>query len=417
MNKRLAFTVAILCLILVRGVVDAQVPEESKIKRMARTGKSSVSQEELVSFKSDVPYKEAIELLNGMSKKFLKKPIIDTAPLSINIGVNVESMYWRDALELILRTNGLWFIEAEDYIQVVSAGVAAATPGATVAPGGPIVAKADSGAILAKAREIVISAIFLEIDQTKLRESGISFNIFRGRDLNLGVEFQGAGRVSSDILTVTASPRSSKLAVDIDAAIRVFESEQLGEVIARPQITARSGNAGRIQIGANFSVKERDFSGNILDKFYPTGTILEVTPNVYMYGTTPLIDIQIKVERSTVQPGTVTTIINKAEASSKLILLDGEESYVGGLYVNEENVTREGIPLLKDLPWWFFGLRYIFGYDASRLARKELIVLIKAELVPTMEERAKQAKRPDNMIQKKLEEGREDTMRRKPKND
>ncbi|OGU19061.1 MAG: hypothetical protein A2059_00375 [Ignavibacteria bacterium GWA2_55_25] len=406
MTKRLQIAIAFTCLLLY-GLAPAQTPEEQRIRRAAR-GKDVVGQDELVSFRSDVPYKQALELLNDMSKKFLKKPIIDPSPLTIAISVNIESMYWRDAFELILRTNGMWYTEVADYIQVTGVG-----SGGPTTPGAPTTARVDSGAILAKTREITISAIFLEIDKGKLNESGISFNIFRGRDLNLGIEFTGADRVATNIFAVEVNPTSNKLAVDVDAALRIFESEQLGEIIARPQVTVRSGVQGRVQIGADFSVKERDFSGNVIDKFYSTGTILEVTPRVYMYGATPLIDLSIKVERSNVQPGAVSTIINKTDARTRLVLMNGEESYVGGLVISEESATREGIPLLKDLPWWFFGLRYIFGYDASRVTRKELVVMIRAELVPTIDERAAMTKQPGEQMKSRLDDARQEIDRRR----
>lgn len=404
-----ALSILFACSILCYGVVAAQSREEMQIKRAAK-GKEIVSQDELVSFKSDMLYAQVLQALSEMSKKFAKKPIIDPSPLNTPINQNIESMYWKDAMELVLRTNNRWYTEAPDYFQVTTID-----GGGTPAPGGTTITRVDSAAILAKAREVTISAIFLEIDKTKLNESGISFNIFRGKDLNLGVEFQGSSKVSSDIFGVTVSPTSKKLAVDVGAALKIFESEAIGEIIARPQVTVRSGSFGRVQIGADFSVKERDFSGNIIDKFYSTGTILEVTPKVYQYGATEFIDLSVSVERSDVVPGSVSTIVNKTKASSKLVLLNGEESYVGGLFINQQDVTREGIPLLKDLPWWVFGLRYIFGYDATRIAKKELIVLMKAELVPLLDERVNQLKNSRDILQQKLQEGRDDMQRRATK--
>ena len=412
MNKR--FLIFFACgILLVGGSVFAQSQEEQKIKRAAR-GKDVVTQEELVNFKDDVPYTQAIESLSALSKKFLKKPIIDPSPLSTKINVEIQSMYWRDAFELILRTNNLWYVDQPDYIQVMPVGALPATPGAPITPGA-VMTRADSGQILARTRDVMISAIFVEIDQSKLRESGISYSIFRGRDLNLGVEFLGSERVSSNIFTAAVAPISKKLSVDIGAALRIFESEQLGEVIARPQSTVRSGATGRVQIGTDFSVKERDFSGNVMDRFYSTGTILQVTPTVYTYGKTVLIDLTYQATRSNVTPGTVSTLINKTESQAKLLLLDGEESYVAGLVIQEENTTREGIPLLKDLPWWVFGLRYVFGYDKVSVSQKDLLILLRADLVPTVDERIEQLSKGRNVIQEKLKEGREELEKRMKK--
>jgi len=57
------------------------------------------------------------------------------------------------------------------------------------------------------------------------------------------------------------------------------------------------------------------------------------------------------------------------------------------LFVNEEATVRNGIPFLKDLPWWVFGIRYLTGSDETIVRKKELIILLKAELVPTLKER------------------------------
>lgn len=407
MKNRLTILTAC-CLLLLMNALQAQSREEQKVKRAAQ-GKTTYTQEETVSFKSDVQYKQALDALSTLSKKFLKKPIIDPSPLSTPINVEIQPMYWRDALELILRTNNLWYAEKEDFIQVAPLSALAAS--GEVAPGGAV-AVADSGAIYSKIPEVVISAIFVEINTAKLRESGINFNIFRGRDLNLGIEFQGANQVSSEIFGVTVSPTSKKLAVNIDAALRIFESEQLGEVIARPQTTVRSGTKGRLQVGTDFSIKERDFSGNIIDRFYSTGTILEVTPKVYRYGTTDFIDLPYHAERSSVIPGAVSTLINKSQSDGRRILLNGEEIYVAGLYSNDESTTREGIPFLKDLPWWVFGLRYVFGYDKVSVARKELLVLLKAELVPTIDQRISDLNKERNVIQEKLKENEADTQKK-----
>ena len=74
-------------------------------------------------------------------------------------------------------------------------------------------------------------------------------------------------------------------------------------------------------------------------------------------------------------------------AKTSVLLLDGEETVIGGLYVMEESKSREGVPFLKDLPWWFFGLRYAFGFEAKNVLKKELLILIKAELVPELRQR------------------------------
>jgi type IV pilus assembly protein PilQ len=62
--------------------------------------------------------------------------------------------------------------------------------------------------------------------------------------------------------------------------------------------------------------------------------------------------------------------------------------------------ARVGIPLLKDLPWYVFGLRYLFGYNKEEIRKKELIILLKAELVPQLQDRITQKAAEDGVFQR-----------------
>jgi type IV pilus assembly protein PilQ len=86
-------------------------------------------------------------------------------------------------------------------------------------------------------------------------------------------------------------------------------------------------------------------------------------------------------------------------------MISGEEKVIGGLFVNEEINVRQGIPFLKDLPWWFFGIRYLTGYERKQISKKEVIILLQAELVPTLKERV--AQRKENEIDNQIIEDHE----------
>lgn len=68
-------------------------------------------------------------------------------------------------------------------------------------------------------------------------------------------------------------------------------------------------------------------------------------------------------------------------------MLDGEQTVIGGLYSTEESVSRRGVPFLKDLPRWFFGLRYVFGRTQSTVTQKELVISLEANVVDPIRER------------------------------
>ncbi|PSQ84210.1 MAG: general secretion pathway protein GspD, partial [Bacteroidetes bacterium QS_7_67_15] len=73
-----------------------------------------------------------------------------------------------------------------------------------------------------------------------------------------------------------------------------------------------------------------------------------------------------------------------------VVLLDGEQTVIGGLESSEETVNRSGIPLLKDLPWWFFGLRYVFGSTERNVVQRELLIVLQADVLEPLRERAEE---------------------------
>jgi type IV pilus assembly protein PilQ len=82
------------------------------------------------------------------------------------------------------------------------------------------------------------------------------------------------------------------------------------------------------------------------------------------------------------------------------------------MYSNDEVIVRQGVPLLKDLPWWVFGLRYLFGFDSKQVIKRELLLLLKADILPTIEERAVKPKTAKNVIKDSIQEMDKDLKRR-----
>jgi hypothetical protein len=338
--------------------------------------------EEIVSMSKTMPFNQALQIFNDLSKKFLGKVIVDPESRTSPIGVDIDRMHWLDALELILRANKLWYEEYADYIKIVPL---TEVTGVT-APAAPT--EEEKAKVEFETREVMISAVFFEADASKLKQYGFSWDFFRGKGVNLGITMSAA-EGKSGLFTVDVSPD-----LDFGSLVAVFkalESQQIGEVVANPRITVRSGQEGQIQVGSDVSTTVRDFAGNAITQFISTGSIIRVKPQVIRYDTIYFINLNLSIERSNAaQVAVGQIIINKSSAQTSVLLLDGEETIIGGLYVNEERTTREGVPILKDLPWWFFGLRYLFGFDVKTTVKKELIILLKAEILPTLAERLKE---------------------------
>jgi type II secretory pathway component HofQ len=340
--------------------------------------------DELVTLSQSLPFNEAIALLSKVSESTTGKRVVSTVTTDNPIGIEIESMPYDKALFMIIQYAGLVMEEKEDVIIIKRLQSEEVKPEDTYA-------SVDS-------REVKISAVFFEVNTLETKKVGIDWKVLLSQNgLNLGTELLTESKTSTTS-TTTVTPAGSNTSVSGDfkagdfygqatAMFRFFEENNLGEIIASPNITVRNNKMGRIQVGSDFSVRTRDFAGNTVEKFFPTGTIIEVTPHVYNENGIDYVLLNTLVERSSFVINDQVTEIKKTNASTQVLMLNGEETILGGLFLNEETNVRNGIPFLKDLPWWVFGIRYLAGSDATTLTKKELVILLKTELVPTLKER------------------------------
>ncbi len=368
--------------------------------------KGFTNPDELVSLSSTLSFDGAIGLLSKVSEKLTGKRIVSTVSITSPINIELKNIPYDKALTIIVQMNGLMYEEKEDVIVVKRKNEPAQekhTP--------ETYASVNS-------REVKISAVFFELNTTKADQRGFDWKFLLSKE---GLQWGGKIGVDQDKLAKTSSNTSSdnlgpefqlNALSTFDAGgfygtaygiFKFFENENLGEIIGSPNIVVRDRTKGRIQVGSDISVKQRDFAGNVIENFFSTGTIIEVTPYIYNEDDVNYILLDVSVERSSYVPDPNTTIINKTTAKTQVLLLDGEETVIGGLFLNENTKVRTGIPFLKDLPWWVFGIRYLAGSDDISLNKKELVILLKADLVPTLKERIDSPKLTSSPIKKEID--------------
>jgi len=347
--------------------------------------------DEFVSLDSSVPMRTALDILSQFSSKFDNKIIIDPqnhtrSIASVNVMVN--NMYWKRALEYILRSNLLKYVEREKYYEIVSLGAAGGEETETLSP---------------NTKEIEINAIFFEADYQSLLETGIDWSALQGGKIRVEGKFGSElSDQTKELFNAGYVDRFGNW--DVFALLRVFESLNKGEIIANPQIRVLDGQQGKIKVGTDFFLTVRDFAGNTRFTQFESGIILNVLPTIMGRNDTTFIHFDIITERSTVFPDPVSVTKATTESRTRVLLLDGEETAIAGLFSNQQRSTRKGIPILKDLPGWFFGLRYLFGYTKKEVIKKELIILLRAKIVPTIAERMAKRNIQQDFLQQKRRE-------------
>lgn len=397
--------------------------------------------EEMISFDRRTPYVDAIEVLTNYAQKFDDRFIIDQSGVSGPIGVSLPPMHWKDALNYILRVKDLVALESDDVIEIFTQEEA----NELSAPEQETAQETSTGTldgddektISTDTREIRINATFFEGNKRALREIGVDWSTLTnnvpdniadfvseeggggedgqipntqfGNDQFVSVNSKGAQNVSQNVFNSVINFGDVGGGIEVQALFSAFEADNLGQILATPSVKVMDGEEGRIQVGQDFSIKQRDFAGNVTDQFFSTGTILLVKPQIVEIGDTTLIYLDLEAERSSAQPDPVSTIINKQQANTHALLLDGESTVIAGLYRTEKTEVRRGIPILKDLPSWFFGLKYLFGYNSTDVKESELVVLLQAELEESVNDRLQRSfKSKTDLLAKKKEMHRND---------
>lgn len=385
MTKRLILTL-LAALLSVGAVADARAqlggPRELR-KLNAQPG-------DMISFSSSMDFTEALDVFNDLAQRRFGKIIVDPTNTTGPIGVDVVNMHWLDAFERILRTKGLWYEERENHILL------------TRGEGGPAEEKQKNVAEeLFRSREVEISAVFFEANLNRIRQLGSSW-IFTDSD-GLSTTSMTAADARTGLLEFNYSDNLDF--GTLSATFKALENDDIGEILASPSITVQTGREGRIQIGSDFTVTTQDFAGNTVTNFFSTGSIIRVTPTVMTVDSVNFVQLELEAERSNATSGDLGLEVRKTTAKTAVLLLDGEETVIGGLFTSEDNTTREGVPILKDLPWWVFGLRYIFGYESHSDIRTELVILLQARILPTLTERMEQQARDQarDILRERLE--------------
>lgn len=386
------------------------VQESSVYAQTQNPFREYTNPDEIVTFDRSTSYTEAIEIINQFVQEYENKFIVDLSGYSGSIGVSLPPMHWKEALNYILKIQNLQLVEKPDYYEII-------VPSETVSGGKPSPTPANGVAatpaeVLADidTREVRINATFFVGNKRALAEIGIDWSTLTNNvpaniqdfvgegapesipqtafaNQFVSVNSTNANQVSQNVFNALVNLGEIGPGISVQALFSTFESNNLGSIIATPSIKVIDGQEGKIQDGQDFSVKQRDFAGNVTDQFFSTGTILTVTPTIIDYSDSTFIHLDIVAERSNAQPDAVSTIIQKQQVTTKTLLLDGEATAVAGLYTTSETKIRRGVPILKDLPAWFFGLKYLFGYNSTDKIENELVIIIQAELEKSLSER------------------------------
>jgi type IV pilus assembly protein PilQ len=166
--------------------------------------------------------------------------------------------------------------------------------------------------------------------------------------------------------------------LQLDVQISALEASGKAKLISNPKVITSDNQAAKISQGQQIPYQTVSQDGTRIE-FKDAVLSLEVTPHVTKDG-----NIRLKVkatkDRPIEIPGSPVPGIDKKEATSEVIIRDGETAVLGGIYEVEEGNDTTGLPGLKNIPL----LGWLFKSESKSQAKRELLIFITPSVLKTM---------------------------------
>ncbi|SKA17306.1 type IV pilus assembly protein PilQ [Trichlorobacter thiogenes] len=230
-------------------------------------------------------------------------------------------------------------------------------------------------------KQVMIEARIIEASSDFSRSLGVSWSV--DKELNSKRLVQSVDSVFGGITNTpgTSAIGSTTGAADITfgtiganvkLSMRLNAAAKAGliRIISSPKVATLNNKSAKITQGKQIPYVSAT-SDKVETKFVEAALSLEVTPHINNNGT-----IVLKVDAKNDAPDTTSTSttppINKKQATTEMLLKDGETTVIGGIFVDSETEGEEGIPWLMDVPI----LGNIFKSTSYSKSKSELLIFI-----------------------------------------
>jgi type IV pilus assembly protein PilQ len=232
-------------------------------------------------------------------------------------------------------------------------------------------------------RQVMIEARIVEASASFTRSLGVNWGIhYRDGSASIAginsidTSFGGLASNVSPSSGVSGQPGASAgisfgtLASNIKLDMRLNAAVTAGlvRIVSTPRVATLNHKSAKITQGQQIPYTSST-SDKVETKFIEAALSLEVTPHINPNGT-----IVLKIDAKNDSPGSGGSPppINKKQATTEMMLKDGETTVIGGIFVDRETNSDEGVPFLKDVPF----LGGLFKSDSVEKSRSELLIFI-----------------------------------------
>lgn len=219
-------------------------------------------------------------------------------------------------------------------------------------------------------RQILIEAKILEITLTDSESYGLDWvKIFHSGDAEIGT--QGLGSPGSPGLFF------NYITPDVELFLDALRTRGRSRTLSTPKLLALEDQEAETIIGNRLGYNVTTTIDNVTTtsvEFLESGVIMKVKPSVDGEGRI-FLEIHPEVSKGDVQNGLPSQ--STAEVTTSMLVESGQTVFIGGLITRNEFKSREGIPVLGDIP----GVGRLFSNKLITGQNTELVVLVTPYLI------------------------------------
>jgi len=241
------------------------------------------------------------------------------------------------------------------------------------------------------ARQIVIEALVIEANTSRLRDLGVEFSSSKD---NVQASFQQSANSGSSLGTLLFSRNGFGDFTAFRGALEALAESGDAEILSSPSVLVLNDRQARIQVGRQIPVARTTSTTAAVTKgieYFPIGIVLNLRPRINRENTE--VTLQIETIISSISPESAarlessntevefSPIIDNRLVETYVRVADGTPFIIGGLLSSDRQETRVGIPVLGNLPL----LGRLFSRERIEVDRREVIVVLTPHIVPLQE--------------------------------
>ena len=234
-------------------------------------------------------------------------------------------------------------------------------------------------------KQVMIEARIVEAPSTFTRDLGVQWGLnykdasasvlgINTVDTGFGGVVSPGGPGTSGSGGIGLGMSFGKLTSNIQLDMRLSAAATIGQVkiISTPKVVTLNNKAAKISQGQSIPYQTTSAEGTKTE-FVEAALTLEVTPHITADGS-----VSMKIKASNNSPGAGTPPpINKKEATTELVVANGETTVIGGIYVDSDTESDTGVPFLADIPL----LGWLFKSNNKLKTKTELLIFITPKLM------------------------------------